>query len=154
VTRLDELQNVARKFMSILTTSASAERIFSVAGILCGERQMAMMGDPVSARMMVQANLSLSWTLLQGVLAQGPHKWAEAERARQVKKLTDRRTWRFASGEPLEPDERPTASQPPVPRPSRGSIEEVLLRRGNRKTPLNPEILNRHLRAMSGGTPV
>jgi hypothetical protein len=51
-----ELRTVARKILAVLTTSAAAERGFSVGALLCGDYQMAISTATVSTRLIVQAN--------------------------------------------------------------------------------------------------
>jgi hypothetical protein len=92
---VDQLRIVAIKILSILTTSSSAERVFSIAGILCSDRQMAMTGETISSRMMVQANWEVAAALLPSVLKAGPRAWHAAEESRMTKKSTPRDTWRL-----------------------------------------------------------
>jgi hypothetical protein len=81
-----ELRIVALKVLSILTTSASAERAFSVGALLCGDYQMAMSETTVSARLMVQANWSIAAQFVPEVLSLGPRGWAAWETAYRSKK--------------------------------------------------------------------
>jgi hypothetical protein len=81
-----ELRTVARKILAVLTTSASAERGFSVGAHLCGDYQMAMSTATVSTRLIVQANWSVAAPLLPEVLAVGPHGWSACQKAYEAKK--------------------------------------------------------------------
>jgi hypothetical protein len=68
-----ELRTVARKILAVLTTSASAERGFSVGAHPGGDDQTAMSTATVSTRLIVQAIWSVAAPLLPAVLAVGPH---------------------------------------------------------------------------------
>jgi hypothetical protein len=81
-----ELRTVALKALSVLTTSASAERAFSVAALLCGPYQMAMSAATVSRRLIVQANWPVASRFLPEVLGVGPKGWAAWERRYRAEK--------------------------------------------------------------------
>jgi hypothetical protein len=81
-----ELRTVALKALSILTTSSSAERAFSVGALLCGDYQMAMAASTISARLLVQANWAIASRFVADVLGVGPRGWATWERNYLVKK--------------------------------------------------------------------
>jgi hypothetical protein len=66
---LRQLSAVAIRILGLPTTSASVERVFSVARWLCADYQLAMKQDTVSTRVMIQANWKLAEPLLQEVLA-------------------------------------------------------------------------------------
>jgi hypothetical protein len=76
-----ELRIVALKVLSILTTSSSAERAFSLAALLCGDYQMAMSALTLSTRMIAQANWSLAAPYIPTVLNLGPRGWNSWEQA-------------------------------------------------------------------------
>jgi hypothetical protein len=81
-----ELRIVALKILSILTTSASAERAFSVGALLCGDYQMAMSAATVSTRLIVQANWPVASGLVSEVLSDGPRGWAAWQKSYEAKK--------------------------------------------------------------------
>jgi hypothetical protein len=76
-----ELRIVALRVLSILTTSSSAERAFSIAALLCGDYQMAMSTLTLSTRVIVQANWSLAASYIPTVLNLGPRGWNSWEQA-------------------------------------------------------------------------
>jgi hypothetical protein len=133
---LAQLRTVARKALAILTTSAASERVFSVAGILCGDRQMAMTGDTVSARMMIQANWPIAITLLQETLEKGPRAWAEAESRRSDKRAVKISKWwvsliqRLVDRDGGDATLNQRLERPrPAPRPALDSSEDDMMHR-------------------------
>jgi hypothetical protein len=74
---MPQLRIVTLRALSILTTSASVERGFSIGSLPCAKRQPAMGADTVSARMMVQANWDVASVFVPEVLAVGPRGWAQ-----------------------------------------------------------------------------
>jgi hypothetical protein len=59
-----QLAQVAVRVLSVLTTSASAGRAFSVGRKVCGDPQMAMTQETVASRVMIQANWALAGPLV------------------------------------------------------------------------------------------
>jgi hypothetical protein len=59
-----QLAQVAVCVLSALAISASAERGFSVARRVCGDRQMAMTQETVASHLMIQANWTLAGQLV------------------------------------------------------------------------------------------
>jgi hypothetical protein len=50
------IKKVALRVLGSLLTSAAVEKSFSTARVVCGEYQMAMAQETISARVMIQAN--------------------------------------------------------------------------------------------------
>jgi hypothetical protein len=69
---IQQLKKVSLRVLDSLATSASVERSFSTARVVCGEYQMAMAQEAISARMMIQANRDLAEPLVKEALEM-PH---------------------------------------------------------------------------------
>jgi hypothetical protein len=68
---LKHLANVALKVLGFVSTSASVQRVFSVARSVTTNYQMAMTQETVSGRVMIQANWRIDQQLLTHMLAMG-----------------------------------------------------------------------------------
>jgi hypothetical protein len=79
---LRHLAAVAARVASLMITSSSIERAFSVAGAIASKRRMRIAAQTLHAQLMVQANWSIAKQFLAGILALGPEAWHAEEDAR------------------------------------------------------------------------
>jgi hypothetical protein len=90
------LSSVALQILSLLTTSASVERGFSVARHVATDFQMAMRPETLANRVFIQANWELVETgLLRDILALGRTGWKRMEEDYQNQKLEVDNHWRL-----------------------------------------------------------
>jgi hypothetical protein len=82
---VQQLKNVALHVLGSLGTSASVERSFSIARMICGEHQMAMAQETISARVMIQANWDHAEPLLKEALEMPHHIRTEIMQQHQRK---------------------------------------------------------------------
>jgi hypothetical protein len=74
---LKYLASVVLKVLGFLSTTASVERVLSVARSVTTDCQMAMTQETVSERVMIQTNWRVAQPLLANVLAIGRARWSE-----------------------------------------------------------------------------
>jgi hypothetical protein len=65
---VQQLKKVIICVLGSLSTSASVERSFSIARVVCGEYQMAMSQETISARVTIQANWEFAEPLVKEAL--------------------------------------------------------------------------------------
>jgi hypothetical protein len=92
---LKPMSIVAIKILSLLGTSASVERSFSIARRICSDYQMAMKQETIAARAMIQVNWCVAQPLLQDVLAMGRRGWARFSRERDQRRAEQDEPWRL-----------------------------------------------------------
>jgi hypothetical protein len=94
---------VAIKFLSLLATSASVEKSFSIAQQICSECEMAMKQETIAVRIMIQVNWSVAQPLLRNVLAMVQRGWSRIFRQGEQRRAEQDDSWRSdISGETEE----------------------------------------------------
>jgi hypothetical protein len=102
------MARVALRVLSLQTTSASVERVFSVGRSLAADCRMAMKPEMISTRVMIQANLGVALVSLQRILALGRNGWKQLLEEREAAKRQEDDRWR---SEVLEESASQPASQ-------------------------------------------
>jgi hypothetical protein len=90
------LASVALEVLSLLATSASVERAFSVARHICGDFQMAMLPETIATRVMIRANWDLGDRgTLTRILRLGRVEWKRRSQEIQRRKDSEDNHWRI-----------------------------------------------------------
>jgi hypothetical protein len=82
---VQQLRKVALRVLGSFATSTSVDRSFSIVRVVCGEYQIAMAQETISARVMIQANWDLAEPLVKEAREMPHHIRTELMQQHQLK---------------------------------------------------------------------